>query len=327
MRKKRLLFLITKGTWGGAQRYVYDLATHTPQEAFEAVVAYGTAGKLSDDLAASGMRTVCIPSLARDIALFSDLKSFFAIVRCLRAERPDIVHLNSSKAAALGALAACLLRVPRIVFTVHGWPFGERRNIVSKALIWLISWLTALLSHAVICVSDHDLRTARHMPLIARKARRIWNGIALDITFGSGERIRAAFPPGAAITGTIGELNKNKNHLALIEEARKDPGRYVAIVGEGELRDMLERKIKEYGLQNRVKVFGFVPAVEALKGFDRFALPSLKEGLPYVLIEAKLAGLPIIANRVGGVGEILDNDMQDFSLDRMVRETCALYRA
>jgi glycosyltransferase involved in cell wall biosynthesis len=101
----------------------------------------------------------------------------------------------------------------------------------------------------------------------------------------------------------------------------------VAIVGEGEDRSRLEATIQEYGLESRVKLFGFIPALEVLRGFDVFALPSLKEGLPYVLIEAKAAGLPIVANRVGGVGEILDApDMNEFSLDRMVEKTIEVYR-
>ena len=164
------------------------------------------------------------------------------------------------------------------------------------------------------------------MPFIAHKTVCIYNGIDLHMQFGSGEIIRSAFPAGAHITGTVGELIKNKNQQALIEEAKNNPSMYVAIVGEGEDRPVLERKIKECGLENRVRLFGFVPASEALKGFDTFALPSIKEGLPYILIEAKAAGLPIVANRIGGVSEILDaKNLDEFTIQNMVERTVALY--
>jgi colanic acid/amylovoran biosynthesis glycosyltransferase len=172
--------------------------------------------------------------------------------------------------------------------------------------------------HTVITVSKNNHERVRGSTLI-------YNGVA-PMAFGSGESIRSAFPTGAKITGTIGELTHNKNQIALIEQARQNPDMYVAIVGEGEIRQELEAKIKEYGLETRVKLFGFMPASEVMKGFDTFALPSLKEGLPYVLIEAKQAGLPIVANRVGGVGEILDApNMNEFSLDQMVKKTSELY--
>lgn len=325
MQKKKILYIITKATWGGAQRYVYDLATRLPKDRFEPVIAYGQAGKLSEDLAIAGIQTYEVLSLGRDVAPLSDITSFFKILKGIRRGRPDVVHLNSSKAAALGALAARIAGVPNILFTVHGWSFGEKRNIFSKILIWKISWLTALLSHHVICVSDYDLSIAKRMPFIGKKAVRIHNGIG-PMTFGSGDIIRRAFPAGVKITGTIGELNKNKNQIALVEQAKQNPNMYVAIIGEGELRSMLEQKIKAYGLENRVKLFGFLPASEVLKGFDVFALPSIKEGLPYVLLEAKQAGLSIVANPVGGAGEILDaKDLNEFSLNKMVEETIALY--
>ncbi len=323
--RKKVLYVITKANWGGAQRYVYDLATHLPPDEYEPAVAYGVRGALVDKLEAAHVRTTQLPSLGRDVALISDVKSFFELWRCIRAEKPDLVHLNSSKAAALGAVAARLSGVQRIIFTVHGWPFGEERNAASRALIWLISWLTALFSHQVICVSEFDLRVARRMPLISRKAVRIYNGINLSMHFGSGEIVRNAFPTGAHITGTIGELTKNKNQIALIEQAKRRSDMYVAIVGEGEDRAMLEQKIRESGLADRVKLFGFLPATEVLKGFDVFALPSLKEGLPYALLEAKLAGLPIEAKKVGGVSEILGDQIEEFSLGRMLRDTIATY--
>ncbi|RJR13293.1 glycosyltransferase [Candidatus Parcubacteria bacterium] len=324
--RKKVLYLITKATVGGAQKYVYDLATNIPKDLYEPVVTYGEPGKLSKDLAHAGITTYQVPSLGRDVALFSDIKSFWKILKGLRKGRPDVVHLNSSKAAAIGALAARMAGIKNIIFTVHGWPFGERRNVLARLLIWNISWLTALLSRHVICVSDYDLRVAKNMPFVGKKARRIYNGIS-SIQFGSGDVIRNKFPAGVKILGTVGELTKNKNHIALIEQARQHSDMHVAIVGEGELRNMLEQKIKEYGIEARVKLFGFLPSSEVLKGFDVFVLPSIKEGLPYVLLEARQAGLPIEANRVGGVGEILDaKDMSEFSLTHMLESTTALYR-
>lgn len=324
---KTILYVITKSApWGGAQRYVFDLVTHLPKDRFEAAVMLGGNGPLAQRLQAAGGLIYQSTSLERNISISKDIKAFFELLRVIRQYRPDVVHLNSSKAGAVGALAARLAGVPRIVFTAHGWPFAERRNLPWRAMAWLGSWLTALLSHTVICVSRADLARGRRLPFCAHKMRLIHNGIDLHMSFGSGEGIRQAFPAGASITGTVGELTANKNQIALIEQAKADPSVYIAIVGEGELRGFLERKIQEYGLEGRVKLFGFMPASEVLKGFDRFALPSLKEGLPYVLLEAKLAGLPIDANRVGGVGEILDaKDMSDFSLERMVEKTSALY--
>lgn len=322
---KEILYVITKSNWGGAQRYVYDLATNLPKNAFEVSVALGGGGVLAEKLRSANIMIYHNPSLERDVSLIKDFRSFVQLYSLFRKIRPDVVHLNSSKAAGLGALAARLAGVKKIIFTVHGWPFLESRNFFSRAMIWLLSWVTAVLSHAVIVVSEHDRARAQKMLFVGKKTVRIYNGVDVHMQFGSGEKIRAAFPAGAHITGTIGELTRNKNQIALVEEARKKPDMYVALVGEGEDRAMLEQRIREYGLQERVKLFGYLPAADVLKGFDVFALPSLKEGLPYVLLEAKLAGLSIEANPVGGVPDILTNDIGEFSLEKMLGETVALY--
>jgi glycosyltransferase involved in cell wall biosynthesis len=318
--------VITKANWGGAQRYVYDLATSLSYQDFEVEVAFGTSGRLASELSKKDIVTHAIASMQRDVSLYADAQSFFELRKLFKAQKPDIVHLNSSKAAGLGALAARICGVPKIIFTAHGWPFWEKRSYIARAGIWILSWVTALLAHKIIVISNYDLRVAQKMPFVRHKLVRIYNGIDTKEVFSSGQIIRAAFPPGAKIIGTIGELNKNKNQVALLERAKNNPEMYVAIVGEGENRAMLEEKIKTYNLSTRVKLFGFLPAYEVLRGFDVFALPSIKEGLPYVLLEARRAGLPIEANRVGGVGEIIDaKDMSDFSLEKMIKETLAVY--
>ncbi|OGC80933.1 hypothetical protein A2943_01520 [Candidatus Adlerbacteria bacterium RIFCSPLOWO2_01_FULL_51_16] len=315
---KKILFVITKANWGGAQRYVFDLATSLPKEEFEVVVVYGTPGLLVEKLKRAGIMIYHNISLGRDISVGKDAKSFFELYRLFKKEKPNIVHLNSSKAGGVGALAARLARIPKVIFTVHGLPWDESRNVVSKFLIYLASQVTFLLCHKVITVSQDNHKRVRGSTLI-------YNGIG-PIVFGSGEKIRSAYPAGVKIMGTIGELNKNKNQKTLVEQAKNDLHMYVAIVGEGEERENLENLIKKYSLGDRVKLFGFIPASEVLRGFDTFALPSLKEGLPYVLLEAKIAGLPIVASRVGGVSEILDtNDMSKFSLEAMLQKTMELY--
>ena len=332
--RKKILFVITKSNWGGAQKYVYDLATSLTEQGTLVTVALGGtgeadagAGTLAKRLAAAHVRTIFLHSFMRDLSPMRDLSTFFELARLFRTERPDVVHLNSSKAGLLGSIVARLTGVPRIIFTAHGWPFAEKRNFLWRAIAWLGSWKTALFSHAVIVITRSELAVGKNLPFCSTKMHLIHNGVELNPVLGSGEIIRTAFPPGARITGTVGELTHNKNQISLIEQARNDPSLYVAIVGDGEERSRLEAKIQEYDLENRVKLFGFMPASEALRGFDVFALPSLKEGLPYVLLEAKAAGLPIIANRVGGVGEILDaKDMSQFSLEQMIQKTATLYR-
>ena len=329
---QKVLFVITKSNWGGAQSYVYTLATASARHGFEVVVALGGTGEtgaapglLAERLKEAGIRTLFLSSFTRDVHFFREYRAFSELLSVIRKERPAILHLNSSKVGGLGALAGRIAGVPRIIFTAHGFAHREQRPLHERVLIWIISWFTIWCADTTIVLSNDEFM---HAPVLfsRRKLVVIHNGIDSHMSFGTGEKVRNAFPVGARITGTIGELTKNKNQISLIEQARGEPGMFVAMVGEGEERARLEAKIKEYGLEERVKLFGFIPAAEVLRGFDTFALPSLKEGLPYVLLEAKAAGLPITANRVGGVSEILDaKDMSDFSLEQMLQKTLTLY--
>ncbi len=327
MKLQKILYIVTKSNWGGAQRYVYDLATNLPKDNFEAVVIAGQGDVLQGKLALSGIRMIQLPTLKRDFSLISAVIIGLQTIRILLKEKPDVLHLNSAKASGIGAVAGRFCGVKKIIYTVHGFAFNENRSTVNKSIIWFFSWVTILLSHTTIVISKKELSQARAMPFVRKKITLIYNGIA-PMQFGTGKLIREAFPPGVTITGTIGELTANKNQEALIEQAMQAQNMHVAIVGEGELRDKLEKKIETYNLQNRVKLFGFMQAEEVLKGFDVFTLPSIKEGLPYVLLEARAAQLPIVANRVGGVGEILDaKDLSEFSLERMLEKTITLYQS
>ena len=325
MEKKKILFLITKATWGGAQRYVFDLVTNLQKEKFEPVVAYGTEGKLARDLPAAGIKVRQLRSLARDIALFSDIQSFFEILKVIRKNRPDVVHLNSSKAAAFGALAARIAGVPKIIFTAHGWPFKERKNILWRTFVYAASWLTALLSHEIVVVSGTDEQLGIRMWGVSKKIRFIPLGLEPFHMLPPAQAFRAMFgslKPAPLQSATlrlvsIGELTANKGlcraiaAVALLSERGIDA--VYVVVGEGEERDTLKVYSEKLGIADRVFFPGFVAgAAQNLSGFDTFLLPSVKEGTPYVLLEALAAGIPIIATSV------IDTDFADNPLVHII---------
>ncbi|MBY0294347.1 glycosyltransferase family 4 protein, partial [Patescibacteria group bacterium] len=291
----------------------------------EVAVAYGQPGLMETKLVQAGIEIIPLP-IKNEASVGAILKTKNILQKVFEERRPDVVHLNSSLVGISGAWAAHSSHIPKTIYTDHGWAFMEKRSLLARLAIWTLSWFTVLLVDKVIAVSEYELALTNRMPFVGNKAVRIYNGLDLNMEFGSGEIIRQAFPAGVKITGIVGELTKNKNQIALIEQAKNDSSMYLAIVGEGTDRAMLERKIKEYDLGDRVKMFGFQPATEVLKGFDVFALSSIKEALGFVILEARIAGLPIVAlHRVGGVGEALDKPLSEFSKERMVRETLELY--
>ena len=327
--KKRTLFLITKGNWGGAQRYVFDVATALPKEKFEVVVACGDGDALPEKLAAAGVRCERVPSLGRDIR-FTDIVAFLEIFRLLKKERPNILHLNSSKAAAIGAIAARFAHLQtKIIFTVHGWPWKEPRQLLGRMAIFFLSLLTALLSNSVIVICRSDEKSGQRLWFMKKKIRLIHNGIKPFKTTEQNEArevLAPSAPPEAALIVTIAELTKNKGlahalrAVAELSRAKDMPPFLYIIIGEGELRLELEKIIEENNLSGVARLAGFVPDAKTfLAGADIFLLPSLKEGLPYVLLEAGAVGVPVVATNVGGVSDIV-SDMESGMLIRAKRE-------
>lgn len=315
--QKKVLYVITKSNFGGAQRYVYELATGLPADRYATMVAAGGNGILVEKLKDKGISTRTIRSFERDINIVKEFQSLQELWRIFRTEKPDIVHLNSSKAGGSGALIARLSGVPRIIFTAHGWPFFEKRSLFTRAVIWLLSYLTVILAHHTIVVSKHDKNRA-YMPFVAHKMSCIHTAVP-HITFHDRstareklipEHIRIEHSQNLWVVST-GEHTRNKNLYALLDaitHAHSTASRkiFLTLIGDGEERTGLEAYAKTHGLSNSVYFTGFVDDARSyLKAFDVFALPSLKEGFPYGLLEAGAAGLGCIASNVGGIPEIL----------------------
>ena len=325
--RRKVLLCITKSRVGGAQKYTYDLATQLPSDAFETVVAAGGSGPLFDMLRDKDIRTIAVPGLERDINPLRELQAFFHLIRIFIREKPDIIHLNSSKMGAMGAVAAYVSKIltldfkPRVIFTVHGWGFREDRSTAQRMAIFGISWVSSLFHNHVIVINSADRQDAA--AFIPRKnLSLIPLGIAAADSH-SREQSRAFFSSRAGRTfddntiviGATAELTKNKGLSYLVEAlhhlliSSKKLDIHCIIMGEGEERRNLEEQIKKLHLENHISLAGFVQnAYRYAPGLDLFMLSSVKEGLPYALMEAMAAGLPIIATRVGGIPDLICHD-------------------
>lgn len=331
-RKQKILYLITKSNFGGAQRYVFDLATNF-HEHYDVAVAFGGHGLLETKLQEKGVRTIPLPLLERDINPFLDFTVFLLIFKLLVRERPNVVHLNSSKIGGLGSLAVRMYNFvfaplhwiskrpwrARAVFTVHGWPWNEERPFMQTCLIYISSWATAVFAHRLIVIASTEKEQAARLPLIPdRKIVLVRNGAA-EGALKNREEARAALKelgmpiePNTFLVGSIAELHKNKGLEYAVEAMKivKDtlPYARLVIMGSGEEHERLENLAIEHGVEKMVAFAGFVKdAALLIKAFDAFLLSSIKEGLPYVILEAGLAERPVIATKVGGMADVIQN--------------------
>jgi len=316
--KKKVLYLITKSNWGGAQRYVYDLATTLDKGAFEPVVAMGGEGILSEMLHNAGIRTIILDEMKNKLSLSQARKAMRELRTVLKHERPDVLHVNSSTAGLVGALVGHTTRVPHIIFTAHGWAFNEDRPLWQRLIIKTLHYVTVLLSDRTIAVS-RAIVSQMNWPFAQRKMKVINPGRTIGVTY---ERTEArekliGFCPELAPYQhdtwlvTIAELHPIKRHLVLLDAFRQlptsDKPLRLILIGEGKERARIETYIATHHLENRVILTGNITeAARFLKAFDLFVLASKSESYGYVLHEAGLAGVPIVATNVGGIPDIIE---------------------
>ncbi len=319
----KILYIITKSNWGGAQRHVFDLAVAMQGLGHEVKVALGGDGPLKTQLEAAGIFTYTIASMGRDISIGKDSGSLQEIFSVIKEQKPDILHLHSPKAAGLGALSGRLLGVKNVIMTVHGWTWNEDRPIYQRIGIIFFSWLTGILCHRVIVICRRDYDQAIRLPGLKNKLVLIPNGIepATLVSVDGAKQFMAkaigmdvAYFDKSTAIGTIAELHPNKGLTFLIEAMALVVSRYPnalsLIISDGQEKERLQALIQEKRLDKHVFLLGRIDnAAQYLKAFSIFVLPSIKEGLPYTLLEAGAASLPVISTNIGGIPDII-HDME-----------------
>lgn len=311
---QKILYLITQAEIGGAQKYILDLAKAARKKGYHVVVASEASHYLRDALNESDITFREIRNVQREIDPFRDAKLFWEIFRIIRSEKPDILHLNSSKIGAVGAIMGKLARIRHIVFTAHGWAFNDVRPQWQRSVIVAISRFVARFQDHIVCVSDYDKQRALEFHVAPEtKLTTILNGISprsLTLLPRAEARAHLTIGENDFVVGTIANFYKNKSLDTLVFAAisAHKPNVKFVIIGDGPERVKIESLIAKYRLDDRFILPGAIRnASSYLKAFDVFVLPSKKEGLPYALLEAMAAKLPCVTTSVGGIPEIIKN--------------------
>ncbi len=241
-----------------------------------------------------------------------DPRTIAPLVRIIREEEIDVLHLTGYGASNFGRIAAALTGIPAIVHvTDHYYPWYQH---VADRL--LARWTTA-----VIAVSNS---VARDSPMfrsgrLADRVTVIQNAIDLEefapVDAAVSRRLRGALGirPEQLVVGYVGRLHEEKGLLHLLEAApailRAVPDACLLLVGDGPQRDELHERVRRLGLERNVIFEGFRTDVAAvLSMLDVVVLPSLTEGFPNVALEAMAVGRAIVASRVEGIEEIVAHE-------------------
>ncbi len=258
-------------------------------------------------------------AMAREMAPLRDLRSLLQLVRLFRRLRPQMVVAGTPKAGLLGTLAARLTGVPQIVLQMHGLR-SETFTGWKRRLIAGTERISARLAHVTVCVSSSLCRRARQRGVLRADQGTVVghggaNGILMEEFAPSAERHRAArklraqlgWGPQHRVLGYVGRLVSDKGAAELFTAfaslSRRDEWLRLLLIGGYEEGDPLPAPLREQLASHpAVKILDWVePVAPWYAAMDVFVLPTYREGLPTVLLEAAAAGLPIVACRATGV--------------------------
>jgi glycosyltransferase involved in cell wall biosynthesis len=323
-----VVHVITLLEWGGAQENtLYTVASLDPSR-FERVLVAGKGGMLDSRAAGiPGCRFRRVDSLVREIRPSFDLRAFLALRTILREERkrtgglPLIVHTHSSKAGILGRAAARAAGAEVVVHSIHGFGFHDAQPLPLRKFLVGLERLASRWTDAFIAVSGENIRLGvREKILSADRVRLIRSGFDTGrFLAGSRERGRRllGIPDGVPVVGTVAPFKPQKAPLDFVEVARRVlrrvPAARFVMIGDGELRPAVERAVAASKMEASFLLPGWRDEVpDLMRAFDVFLLTSRWEGLPKVVPQALLAGVPVVATAVDGTREILDDGVDGY---------------
>ncbi len=323
MKRLKVFHAITMLELGGAQRNTLDTVAGLDRNRFDVALACAHGGELlAEARTIPATSLFLLPHLRREVHPLRDALAFVELWRAIRRFGADIVHTHSSKAGVLGRAAARAAGVGIIVHSIHGFGFGPHQVAPVRWAFAAAERLAARWTTAFIAVSRENAKQGLRMGLFGEeRVHIVRSGIDLAAfrQASGGEALRAALgiPRHAPLIVQVSCFKPQKAPERFVEVARRVGERmadaHFLLVGDGELRDRLERLRADAGLEARLHLPGWrrdVPAI--LAAATVVTLTSRFEGLPRVLVEALAARVPVVAMAVDGVVEVVQHDVNGF---------------
>ncbi|NOZ25650.1 MAG: glycosyltransferase [Nitrospirae bacterium] len=314
----KICYVIGQLNRGGAERQLYELVRGIDGNEFHPVViSLSSGGCWVEELRDLGIEVVELRRRRN-----REVSRLYSLVRLFRTIRPDIVHTYLYSANSYGRIAAVITGVPVIIASERSLPEAGKDKDRGRILL---DRILARFSHGIICNSRRAAETlVEKYAFDAGKVFTVHNGINPDDFFreagrhGRPETARKSVSTAFRTVGTVGRLHPSKNYRLFLDAARivlERAGSRVnfIVIGDGESRAELQRYAQRSGIADRVVFTGErsdVPAM--LEEMDVFVMTSLYEGLSNAMMEAMLAGLPVVATDVGGNRELITDGENGF---------------
>jgi glycosyltransferase involved in cell wall biosynthesis len=330
MKPFAVVHIITKLELGGAQQNTLFTIAHLNRERFRPYLITNNEGILvSEAMALNGVKTFLLPELIREINPLKDIRALLKIRGILKSIKKSdsavIVHTHSSKAGILGRWGARLAGADVIIHTIHGFGFHDHQSSPIRAFIIFLEKLASTITDKFIAVSKANIQKGAEEGIFpVEKAILIRSGIELEefrgVQVNKGyKKKELGVEPTLPLVTMIGCLKPQKAPLDYVEVAHlvlQEKDAYFILVGDGILRATVEKQMAALGLGGRLKLLGWRRDIaEILAATDIFVLTSLWEGLPRVLPQAMIMGIPIVATKVDGTPEAVIDGVNGFLVE------------
>ncbi len=308
----KICYVIGQLSRGGAEKQLYELVKGIDRERFSPVVI----GLSSGGFWTGEFRKLNIQVIELQRRKNREFTRLFRLIKLFRIIKPDIVHTYLFSANSYGRIAAIIAGVPVIIASERSLPETGKDKTGYQVFL---DKILAFFSHGIICNSIKASETLiDKYSFDAKKVFTVHNAIN-TVDFLKGTELDSQRKIARKVVGTVGRLHSSKNYRLFLDMARivlenSEPGSLkFVVIGDGDLRNELERYAQQSGIAENVVFTGESDDVfPLLQTMDVFVMTSLYEGLSNAIMEAMLAGLPVVATDVGGNRELVINGETGF---------------